>query len=377
MATSGATAGHPAVTFRAAEAGSLTDTEVRQLHDLLQATFGRWPGLGLAADSLDHFRWKLEGAGAGETAVYLVESAERGFVGLQLRIPVVAWLLGAPRRAALAADSAIHPDFQGKGIHRARHDHFKPTERERFQLVAGVSGNGAVLHVVEDFLMIGDPMQVLVKPLHRRRLVASEFEHHRMRMPAIAAVAAVALVEGATRLRHPVWRSPSNPALRLERVATFDERFDALFEATRRQFDLIHERSSDYLNWRYADPRSGEFVTIAATDHGRLVGYVVTKGTGSRGHIPDLLALPGRLDAVAALVDDAVGRIRATGAPAIICWMAKRHPYAAVLRSRGFFDSRRDSHAYIQAHGLTAAERDPLLPPTARVHLTHGDTDVV
>ena len=102
--------------------------------------------------------------------------------------------------------------------------------------------------------------------------------------------------------------------------------------------------------------------------------HLIWKGTKQ---YRDLLALPGRLDAVAALVDDAVGRVRATGAAGIICWMAKRHPYAAVLRSRGFFDSRRDPHAYIQAQGLSAAERDHLLSPTAHVHLTHGDTDVV
>jgi hypothetical protein len=107
-------------------------------------------------------------------------------------------------------------------------------------------------------------------------------------------------------------------------------------------------RHRAYLNWRYADPRAGRYTIRVAEEKGELLGYVVPAVSRGKGFIADLLVLPGRLDVVAALVEDAAGHLAERGLSALRCWCAKRHPY------------RRCCCAVVQA--VAARRRLPLWP---------------
>jgi hypothetical protein len=167
------------------------------------------------------------------------------------------------------------------------------------------------------------------------------------------------------------------PAASPRTVVSIDQRFDALFEAAAGSFDLIGERTADYLTWRYGDPRGGRNVVRELVEDDRLAGYAVVRFAGDRAYLSDLLALPDRPDSVDALVADAVEVAARGGAAILECWLPRRHPYRAALRRWGFLDRGRDAGISCHAVEMPEAELAPLDDPRARIHYTLGDTDLV
>jgi hypothetical protein len=82
----------------------------------------------------------------------------------------------------------------------------------------------------------------------------------------------------------------------LLRVETFGAPFDRLWLEAAPSFDFVAERSSAFLNWRYADPRGGEHTVFAAWDGEQALGYIAFRMYIGRGQILDILTLPGRAD---------------------------------------------------------------------------------
>jgi hypothetical protein len=160
-------------------------------------------------------------------------------------------------------------------------------------------------------------------------------------------------------------------------VVSFDQRFDALFEATAGSFDLIGERTGEFLSWRYGDPRGGRNVVRELIEGERLVGYAVVREAGRRAYLSDLLTLPDRPELVDALVADAIEVARRGGAAILECWLPRRHPYRSALRRRGFVDRGRDGGISYHAVEMPQSELAPLDDPNARIHYLLGDTDLV
>ena len=101
--------------------------------------------------------------------------------------------------------------------------------------------------------------------------------------------------------------------LRIRTAERFDARADEFFEEAAKPFDFIVTRRHDYLNWRYCDPRAGRYEVLLAEQDDTLIGYAVTRVQNDRGYLVDLLARPERLDAVDALVTEAVRQMREAG----------------------------------------------------------------
>ena len=113
------------------------------------------------------------------------------------------------------------------------------------------------------------------------------------------------------------------------------------------------------------------------TDRDRLLGYAVLRTAGDKAYLADLLALPGRIDVLEALVADAVALAHRAGASGVECWLSGGHPYRAALRRQGFFDSRLDVAVEFHPIAATAEDLRCLRDPGARVHFQMGDTDMV
>ncbi len=181
------------------------------------------------------------------------------------------------------------------------------------------------------------------------------------------------------RLRSAVG-SRDAPNVTARTVTAFDERFEPLLARASAAWEIIPVRSVEFLNWRFCDPRAGSFTVRAAEAEGELVGYSVLHAVGSRGHIMDLLALPGRLDVVRMLVSDAVRWLGESGTAAVECWMLREQPYARVLRRAGFVRLRGrsaeiDGELGWSGTGIGPHERALLASPRTRVHLVRADFD--
>jgi hypothetical protein len=142
------------------------------------------------------------------------------------------------------------------------------------------------------------------------------------------------------------------------------------------EYDFVIKRSSDYLNWRYADPRGGKHRVFAAEQDGTVLGFVAIKVTGARGFIMDIFARPGRDDAVRSLLNQAEEAFRAAGVIVGECWIPPNHPYRKLLTRFGYFDTRQPSGASADTfEGPQKGSLSMLREERGRLHLMMGDLD--
>ncbi len=308
--------------------------------DCLTAAFGSWPGVDIDVPPIEHLRWKLSSHPILRRYNYVAVDGER-IVGCQL---IFVQRVKDRDRALLAdacTDYAVHPDYQGQGLSRELWTFDPDGFASAFDLITSISDSRVV--------------QYQVRTIGSGRSPANALEWLE---------------------RSDEWTGTSAPAaLRIRAVDEFDGRIDEFCSQALQPFDLAILRDRTYLNWRYADPRAGRYAIRIAEESGEMLGYSVLTISRGKGFIADLLVLPGRVDAVEALAEDAARRLTESGLSSIRCWCAARHPYRDVLLNCGYRPLRRvEGFGFGLQKGKELPTRDD---PEAAVHFTVGDTDIV
>lgn len=108
-----------------------------------------------------------------------------------------------------------------------------------------------------------------------------------------------------------------------------------------------------------------------------LLGYAVAAVRDERGFLVDLLALPDRLDVVAALVGAVIAELVRERCVEVLCWLPRRHPYRAKLHRAAFLNARELPIITFRPARIDPTELDFLTDPDLRLHYTLGDTDLV
>ena len=355
--------------FRLLESAEITDDIAAEMLALFRAGFGQWPFIEAEVSDLDYLRWKMCGP-ATSLGSY------QGRLGSRLVYSTIAfasWVrIGGARRLRLSfLDACVDPAARGRGIFSRAVAH---QQEMRYRCDFSMHERSSASEVRRrlrrrDQRPLGNRVKVLSRVLVPSGLPA--LYRGPRRLPALTASFAgwaLGSILAGTR------RKPAAPA-RL--VSRFDARFDPLFECAAGSFDVIAERTSQFLSWRYGDRRGGRYVARELNEGDRIVGYAVVRTVGPRAYLADLLVLPGRRDAVETLVADAVAIATASGAAMIDCWLPRRHPYRAALQRQGFFDRGRDAGVSYHPIELPAEEIALLGDRRARIHYTLGDTDLV
>jgi hypothetical protein len=118
----------------------------------------------------------------------------------------------------------------------------------------------------------------------------------------------------------------------LDESSTIDDRFDALWEETRRgrPHQLTSDHSSPYLRWRYLRNPEHSFRLLTSVDCERLLGYVFFKVQNGQLEIFDLLALDDHISYQ--LLRGLVGVGRRESCRSISMTVGAKHPVARLLR---------------------------------------------
>ncbi|MGD1060177.1 MAG: GNAT family N-acetyltransferase [Methanomassiliicoccales archaeon] len=74
--------------------------------------------------------------------------------------------------------------------------------------------------------------------------------------------------------------------------SSFDERFDVLWEKASKQFRVVGERSSRFLNWRYTRSYAYYRILCILDDKNELGGYMVYRVKDNICYVDDMLFLP-------------------------------------------------------------------------------------
>jgi len=330
---------------------SLADVTVRpfqpedeeSLLQLLVLVFDGWPHREVAVEPIEYLRWKLSSSEEALRCHAIAEAAST-IVGCRISRFFGVQAAGRGLRALWFYDAAVHPDFRRKRVMTRVRDLGLDLVRGSCDLqMGGYTRNPAIgrLHAVEERYPFANPIEVLERQ---------------------AGATSMARADGPWTITAP---------------ARFDERIGVFWEAASRQFEFITVRDRQVLNWRYCDVRGGSFQVRLAEQEGRVLAYIVFRREHAKGYIADLLALPGREDALEALILEALGHFDGEGVSAVRCWLPAHHVYREVLVRHGFARRRIEKSLRWGPLRTPASELAMLADPQAGMHLTMGDSDLI
>ncbi len=366
---SGPESGGLRVVVRPLRVGDEADEQA--LLDIFNASFGRWPPFDVPVDQREFLRWWLEDHGATRGDAELVEVYGRPLnAGAGMIRP--ALVRGEARTARIGSYRAVHPDGRGMGLYRLTRER----ARDATELSWGFSQVAQVQHMrqVLGDLELRNRLSVFIR-------VLSPLDAARARGQGRVLANAVGYLGMQLRGRLAYRRAQREP-WSVRRIEAFDQRVDAMAEAAATEFDFILLRTAEFLNWRYLDPRAGGFTALVAEHGDELLGYSVLRMIEGRGHIADLLVVPGRADVARSLIDASVVWLREAGASAVECTMMLHHPYTPHLRRAGFVVAKGRSDEMtrkfsLMPRSMSSTDLAFLTAETAKIHMVLGDSDMI
>lgn len=317
---------------------------------LLQRAFDGWPDLGLSVSATDHLKWKMNGVLPDLPAGIIAEidgrlASYRTLLGRRLRVKQEQKLF------LHFVDAGVEPELQGRGVNRAMEQMMYDDFHGKFDLSIDDSSNRTIvrgrtrLGTIHEF---GNPVRPYVLPLDARRFLRSRSSK---RVPRAVVAVLLQIASTATRLVSRRGRGTAGTCS-IQTIEAFDDRFDEFCAEAVAPFDFVAERTAAFLNWRYADPRGGDFTIRVAERDGRLLGYMVTRTGAELMRVADILVAPGEAWVANVLLEDAVSWAREAGSAAVTCWLPERHPYRGALRSAGFVVLRRTTPLVYRAAAM-------------------------
>jgi len=363
------------VVARAVERDEVTPEFLERAAAVIDRAFGGWPQVTLreGVSAVDHLAWKAGGPILGFPA-FLAALVDGQLAGCRTVLVRRVLVHGEPKLFVHFVDAAVDPAFQGRGANRATQEMMYGVYQPQFDLSIDDSNNP---HMIRGRRRLGggteafgNAVRPMVLPLDATRVVSGEQRH----LPTPLAALRLRLASRIARLTTRPPRRASDVSLRS--VESFDERFDAFCAAASAPFDFVPERTQAFLNWRYADPRAGEFTIRVAERNGQLLGYVVHIDRDDTTHIADILVATDQPGVTDALLEEVARHARTAGKAAVAGWLAERHPYRAAFRSRGFVPLGGTSIVY-RPVAMPAEQLAFLEERDASMHFTYGDTDFI
>ena len=240
---------------------------------------------------------------------------------------------------AAGMDFAVHPDYRGRGIGFQLSEYINPYLTSLgYLFTLSITGNPKLIKSMSkdhyplpgevlNYVWIGE--------------VDKQLEEYTMDNPFIVKNAYKVL---QTISKIVTGKSYSSDIF-VESATGFGDENDVFWESIEKEYCFAIRRNSDYLNWKYCDPRVEGYQIGKVFEDGSLLGYIVFKANRvnpdySVGYIVELAALPDRLDVVSALVGWAMDRFVSMDVNIVNYQGMEQSPYFPVLEGHGFVNSR-------------------------------------
>lgn len=347
---------------------------------LLRQASRPWAALASVVHLGDFWKWKHQDGPLGPSLIS-VAMAGSEVVGCIHSTPARLTLGGQVRFCCYTSDAAVRSDYRRKGLLYGLVDHANQVRTSAgmqfgyFMTLNPVlkkpyTRNYQTLPVdCTCFLKLWD-----LRPHLRRGLSTNRWIR----------LFGYALLALKSRLLNGQEGGRDAPGkYRIATITRFDERADDFLHASAAPFTVVGERTSPFVNWRFCDPRGGDFIAKAAVRDGEMLACVAAKIERSdpeyhSGFIVDILALPGESDAAEALVRDVVRQLHRTGVSSVRCMLPKSSPFAGTLRRCGFVDTHQKQTVFVEFLGDCRVDlRDIARDPPGSHHFTYADVDIV
>ena len=342
--------------------------------DLRRATFG---DVDPEKNRPDVWRWRFVDNPAGPGWIRLAEHDGR-VVGHYAAVPMrlrVGGVAGADRIFAMSCDTMTHPDYQKQGIFvtLARELYDDIARRDDVTTVFGFPNQASRPGFVGKL----DWFDIHVFPL-RAKPLRSAGVLARYVPPGFARVLG-RIADGGYRMVTP--RAAEPRRCRIEPLARFDARFDALWSRHLGLARVMQVRDRAFLDWRYCAVPSFGYRPFAVHVGDRLEGYVVLRRLEQLGlpftAIVELFPCPLVADDITREVL-AFAQLRAMDDGAAFLTALLPPAHARHLRRFGFVTvpARLDPRPFCLGARAAPADR-ALLRDIDGWYVTYGDADVI
>lgn len=353
------------IVFREYEDGD--ENRIVELFDLVFKT-GPWKDLEYS--HIDHWKWRYLENPLGLICIMVAEH-EGNIIGashimfreLKLGKNVIIHSTGS--------GSAIHPDFRKQGIfNKLKEKQEQIIEKLSVSYREGVSTNPILMkrNIRYNKTKFPHDLIELIKTnnieKHLNQIRSSKGQYLRDKLQTITKTKDFQPTDNTT----------------IEKINRFNSRFDDLWKNVAPGYIRIINRTSDYLNWRYADKRGGNYETFAAFEGNDLKGYIILRTRKIEetyppkgGYIVDLITLHDRFDVANHLINHALKIFEQDNVEDVRYWGIKGNPYSVLLTNKGFATSRK---LMITLHKHTSNGLDLLrMSSPEKIHVVFGDFD--
>jgi hypothetical protein len=348
---------------------------------LLKEVFKGWPHLDIKGDPIDYWRWKYSNEYVGEKLV-IVACVGGRIVGVHHGIQMRVKMFDETLNTSLGGDLAVSPEYRELGVWRGTSKlinqlrgeknikwHYNITESPR--VIESLNKNSDYLDLPINFTN-----------MTQIKNIEKQLDMIPMKNASVKKIG-FKVVKMHNQLVHiPKSGAVERGHIKVLDIKQFDQRIDAFWEKLAEEYDYIIERDRSFLNWRYLDPRVGGFVVKQAEEEGEILGFIAMRTNRYSkeypiGYIVDLLALPGRDDALHALLDAATKHFDGDNVNIVNCLVVKNHPNEKILNSHGFLDSRIKIKVYYNTK--LAGDRNVKLAKLSpeRTYISWGDYDTL
>jgi hypothetical protein len=337
--------------------------------DLLRLAYSNW---GKKFSSIDHWKWKY--LDAPLKSVVSVATSDGKIIGvnhdLSFRVKIGSSML----LSQYGADAAVHPDYRGMGVYSkiiALNDEIH--DQLGIQFDCGQSINPAVNknwvqrghvrfpHEISYMVKIEDiDLHLKMRPLKNSILMRYSYQ----------------LVNGLNKIKKKLDSISSTDDFRVIEAPYIDDRFEDFWLIAKDEYGFCYEKDANYLTWRYCDKRAGDYVVKQAVKGNEVLGFSALRFVEDEyceGFIMDLMALPGRVDVVDALFDDAVRHFDGLGVNVIYYMVISGNAYQKVSSKHGFVDSQKQPNIVCNVTLKKNFDLIKSLSPS-QVYFSYGDT---
>jgi len=237
--------------------------------------------------SLQMYEWKYESCPHGDACCWLAKDEKSdSLVGSAALFPRMMFVQGEPVYVAVAGDFAVDKKHRayGPALTLQREILQSKLSNTKFKFFYGVPNDlSRMLFFRIGYKEIGKFKRFI-------KVLKTEGTPKEYLPPSLRYRMLSRMIDFFVRIFAREMRFKRNYDYSVEMPKFFDERFDVFWKKVSKQFDIIGERTSSFLNWRFIQSSYQKFnIFCILDDEKNVAGYVVYFLKDNICHIVDML----------------------------------------------------------------------------------------
>jgi hypothetical protein len=327
---------------------------------------------------MEHLVWKFCDR-PGKPSLLAVAVSENKIVGLSSNTFQKIKVGENLYQASTGTDAAVEPEYRRKGI-------MKKTMALRDQVRKDIgvamtwsfTSNPILINMYKKEGRCTYPEKIV--QLNRIKDVDKHVKNRGWKYPMLYSlgISTLKIINSLFNFR----RNHKTSDVRIASLDKFDDRYNQFWDKVKLQYNFIVERRSEYMNWRYMDPRGGDYRVRVACRGDEILGYCVSRIDQKNldypeGFIVDFLCKPSYDCASKLLLDDAINYFDENDVNNVKSLIVNGHPYVKLFLSRGFLASGADIFIDLRNWDIDEDWALFMKSTNEKLFFQYGDTDYI